>query len=108
MSLDQFGPLYEQPYDEFLLEESSRYRLSRALYLSQDGSFRPVILSALRSLDSAALLENEIAYNPAASELGWRRKNTDETRSLVTNVFHEQSHRLLWQYLWSSRLACPS
>ena len=102
--------LNEQPFDLQLLAQSSLYRKSRILYCRKglEGTHRPSFLSPKRSLGSPILLEPEIQYSPVESEMIWaasdpvESKNLDqllELRKSVTCVYHEQNHRILWNFL---------
>lgn len=108
--------LQEQPFDSFLLAKSALYKKSRAHYLKQGGRYRVALLSSARSLGSASLIKNEIEYTPIGSELEWTRsdhiqkkdrKYFEQLRGFVTNVFHEQNHRILWAFLKRQGVACP-
>lgn len=108
--------LNEQPYDAELLKKSRLYLKSRKLFLAQKGSFSPQLLSSPRSLGSLTLIKNKIEYSPLATELEWSitdkiqkkdLKHFEQIRSYVTNVFHEQNHRILWTHLTRERLYCP-
>lgn len=100
------------PFDAWLLSLSPLYRLSRRRFLSGGGRLVPALISSPRSLSSDQLLQNLIEYSPVARELYWsatdrlERRNPGtshprilEIRSYCAPVFHEQSHRLLWNFL---------
>ena len=108
----QFGShplaLAEQPFDSLLLKTSKLYLRSRVLFLKNRGQFQPSLTTSLRSLSSTSLLENQIEYSPLETELLWSATDPAErTRpdhaaqicSYVTNVFHEQNHRIIWSML---------
>ncbi len=95
--------LPEQPFDSLLLRTSPLYLTSRKLYLKQKGVFEPQLLSMARSLASPILLEPKIAYSPLMTELVsviQSQEVQDQRRffEYVTNVFHEQNHRILWSF----------
>ncbi len=104
---------HEQPFDRLLLTTSPLYRKSRQHYLGLAGAQAfPTFQSAPRALSSDKLLSPVIHYSPIESEYIWvaraenrfqkKRENDDalvSLRNCVTNVFHEQNHRLLWHYL---------
>lgn len=96
----------QQPFDRLLLKLSPLYRRSRELFLKQGGRLEPALLSSPRSLSGAILLENHIQYSPIADELFWLTQNKLESpqrifelRTLTTSLFHEQNHRILWNFL---------
>lgn len=102
--------LYEYPFDLALLSMSSIYRESRIQYLDLGGRFAPRISSVMRSLSAQDLFKNEIEYSPIASELHWFAENRKDVfdpleqvsafeRFNGVSVFHEQNHRILWQFL---------
>lgn len=100
--------LAEQPFDTYLLTLSPLYRKSRELFLAQEGTFYPTLLTSPRSLSSPMLLENRIEYSPVEKELIWaatdplERKNPAHLQTVttyVTSLFHEQNHRVLWKFL---------
>ncbi|MGE0615927.1 MAG: hypothetical protein AB7P04_09815 [Bacteriovoracia bacterium] len=112
----QSRALPQQPYDELLLKRSRLYRRSRELYRAQGGTFEAALWSSPRSLGSPLLLENHIGYSPLGAELEWsltdrlqkrEKKHLEQVRSFVTNVFHEQSHRILWRHFREAGIACP-
>jgi hypothetical protein len=97
-----------QPFDSFYLEQSPLFRRSRARFIDQDGKFESRFVTSPRSLSSAILLENRIQYSPTEDELLWQatdpaeRTNDEGLLRLVgysTSLFHEQSHRILWEIL---------
>jgi hypothetical protein len=97
-----------QAFDAFYLGQSPLFRRSRELFLAQDGRFEARLSSSPRSLSSAILLENRIQYSPTEDELIWmatdvaERKNDEGLMRIIgysTSVFHEQSHRILWNIL---------
>lgn len=97
-----------QPFDTHLLHLSSLYRTSRRLYLKNNGQFLPSLVSSPRTLSSASLLRNLIEYSPIENELIWAAKNPSQSRqpkylltlrSYISNLFHEQNHRILWTFL---------
>lgn len=97
-----------QAFDSFFLRESRLYKKSRELFLSQKGIFEARLSSSPRSLSSPVLLENRIQYSPTQDELLWiatdrgERKNDEGLLRVIsysTSVFHEQSHRILWELL---------
>jgi len=97
-----------QAFDSFFLRESRLYKKSRELFLAQKGVHEARLSSSPRSLSSPVLLENRIQYSPTQDELLWiatdrgERKNDEGLLRVVrysTSVFHEQSHRILWELL---------
>lgn len=100
--------LQGQPFDDYLLKKSKLFSKSRELFLSQGGRHIPSLLSSPRSLGSGALLQNQIEYSPLEREFRWTatdriEKKSDERilllRTYVTNLYHEQNHRILWNFL---------
>ncbi|NDD91224.1 hypothetical protein EBZ37_03975 [bacterium] len=98
--------LAEQPFDSLLLHASSLYLRSREKALQARCTFEPSMLSSPRSLGGAILLENKIQYSPIQTELLFaalhpleQGRRLSVLRTYTTSVFHEQSHRLLWQFL---------
>ena len=97
------------PLDEALLALSPLYTRSRQIYLNQGGSYFPSLISSPRTLSSIALLENEIEYSPIEREYLWTAHDPDQLkhdpnsltrlRLCISNVFHEQNHRILWSFL---------
>ncbi len=100
------------PFDSWLLSLSPLYRRSRTLYREAGGEFRAAVISSPRTLSSDALLSNLIEYTPIADELYWSATDRVERgspktsharilelRSWCAPVFHEQSHRLIWNFL---------
>jgi len=98
-----------QPMDSLLLSMSSLYSHSRALFLHQGGTYLPSLISSPRTLGSVALLGQEIEYSPIEREYLWAAQDTyqlrdrpdylHELRLWISNVFHEQNHRVLWGIL---------
>lgn len=97
-----------QAFDSFFLRESRLFKHSRELFLSQKGAFEARLASSPRSLSSPVLLENRIQYSPTQDELFWIATDRNEKKndegllrvvSYSTSVFHEQSHRILWELL---------
>ncbi len=97
-----------QPLDSALLLLSPLYRKSRSQYLKQKGQFQSAFISSPRTLSSSSLLQNTISYTPLEDELFWaatdrlERRNPAHLltlRSYISNVFHEQNHRILLQFL---------
>jgi hypothetical protein len=97
-----------QPFDQYLIKLSPLYRKSRTRFLSNGGTLVPALLSSPRSLSSASLLENEIEYSPLSTEYIWaatdqvQKQNPEYLiwlRGFITNTFHEQNHRVLWNFL---------
>ncbi|MBC7386224.1 MAG: hypothetical protein H7301_08715 [Cryobacterium sp.] len=112
----KISPLAGQAFDAFFLAQSSLYRKSRELFLEADGEFQARLSSSPRSLSSAILLENRIQYSPTEDELFWmatddaEKKNDEGLLRIVsysTSVFHEQTHRILWQILPLPRTRKP-
>lgn len=101
-------PLPGQPWDSWLLRSSPLYRRSRELFIKQGGQARATLISHARSLGSATLLENRVDYSPLEAELQWAHSDRVALRSLTTNVFHEQNHRVLWSFLRSRSVYCPT
>jgi hypothetical protein len=102
------GSLPGQSFDSYFLRESRLFRHSRELYRKQKGLFEARLVTSPRSLSSTILLENRIQYSPTEDELVWHATNPGEAANdegllrLVgysTSVFHEQSHRILWNLL---------
>ncbi|MBU6375967.1 MAG: hypothetical protein KGQ59_08235 [Bdellovibrionales bacterium] len=98
--------LPEQPFDSLLLSASALYLRSRKKTLQSRCTYEPSLLSSPRSLGGTILLENRIQYSPIQTELLFaalhpfeRGRRLLELRTYTTSVFHEQSHRLLWQFL---------
>ena len=103
----------EQPFDRLLLLKSPLYRKSRERYLKLKGALgKPGFLSTPRSLSSATLLETPIHYSAIETEYLWIARGGSglerqatlvnslvSLRACVTSVFHEQSHRILWDAL---------
>ena len=92
-----------QPYDSHLLEVSPLYLRSRKLYLKFGGKFIATYSSNFRKMTSPLLLVPEIEYMPVTRELEWiasapnkNNAHLTETLKAITNVFHEQNHRILW------------
>ena len=97
-----------QPFDSQLLALSRLYVRSRNLFIQSQGAYRPSMNSSPRSLGSLALLEPIIEYSPISAEYIWaatdprQRQNKaylSQLRSLISNLFHEQNHRILWHLL---------
>jgi hypothetical protein len=97
-----------QAFDSYFLRESRLFRRSRELYRKQKGEFEARLVTSPRSLSSTILLENRIQYSPTEDELVWHATNPGEKTNdegllrLVgysTSLFHEQSHRILWNLL---------
>ena len=108
--------LAEQPYDSELLKRSALYLQSRKNFLAGHGTFRSALLSSARTLGSASLVENRVSYSPVGSELNWSvtdrlqkkdSKHFDQIRSFVTNIYHEQNHRTLWNHFRKKGIYCP-
>jgi hypothetical protein len=106
-----------QAFDSYFLRESSLFRRSRALFRKQKGVFEPRLVTSPRSLSSTILLENRIQYSPTEDELLWHATDPGESANdegllrLVgysTSLFHEQSHRILWQILPRPKDASPA
>jgi hypothetical protein len=102
------GALDEQPFDSLLLARSPLYRRSRREFVAAGGTFAPALLSSPRTLGSIALLSRRLEYSPVASELRFAALDSREARdperllelrTYVTSLFHEQNHRLLWDWL---------
>ncbi|MBI3557384.1 MAG: hypothetical protein HY074_14055 [Deltaproteobacteria bacterium] len=100
--------LAEYPFDGYLLKASQLYRVSRYLYVEGGGAFEATLVSAARTLSSPILLEQRIEYSPIERELVWRATDSRERanvqslldlKSLLSCVFHEQNHRILWRLL---------
>lgn len=100
--------LNEQPFDHELLRSSRFYRKSRELFLKSGGSFKAEVCSSYRTLKSPSLLDSTIIYNPIRAELDWAIQDRRQTRNsdyfnqlrlFTTNLFHEQSHRILFSFL---------
>lgn len=99
----------QQPFDRLLLKKSPIYRRSRELFLQQSGRLEPAFLSSQRSLSGSILIENRIQYSPIADELRWitrhslkPQKDLFNLRPYTTSLFHEQNHRILWNFLPST------
>jgi hypothetical protein len=97
-----------QPFDSHLLALSPLYRKSRALLIQNKGAYHPSLNTSPRTLSSLALLEPVIEYSPVAHEYIWaatdpiQRKKLDhvfQIRGMISNLFHEQNHRILWKLL---------
>lgn len=97
--------LLGQPWDLHLLELSPLYRQSRKLFLKGGGVFFPSLVTSPRTLGSASLLSQEIEYSPIEREYTWAAAQKAEwselerLRSYLSNVYHEQNHRILWALL---------
>jgi hypothetical protein len=102
--------LSEQPFDSLLLSLSPLFKKNRETFLATGGSFKSALLSSPRSLSSPSLLDPQIQYSPVESELIWAASDPTESESLklnrlyearsyTTSLFHEQSHRILWNML---------
>lgn len=102
--------LFEYPFDHQLLSLSGVYRESRQQYVELGGRFAPRISSTMRSLSAQDLFADDIDYTPAATEIEWFAKNTEDVydpseeitaleRFNTISVFHEQNHRILWRLL---------
>ena len=98
----------EQPFDSLLLSFSPLYLGSRKLYLEHNGSFKPSLISSPRTLSSPSLLSLQIEYSPIESEYLWAATDPAQSRNeealttlrgLISNLFHEQNHRILWSFL---------
>ena len=98
-----------QPLDALLLSLSSLYTQSRKLFIQHGGTYLPSLISSPRTLSSVALLGKEIEYSPIEREYFWaaqdphhlrdRPDSLYELRLCISNVFHEQNHRILWEFL---------
>ncbi len=101
-----------QIFDSFYLWQSPLFRRSRKIYLDGGGVLESRLVTSARSLSSAILLENRIQYSPTEDELLWCATDDEERKSperceenllrtitYSTSLFHEQSHRILWQTL---------
>lgn len=97
------GEVAEQPFDRELLSLCPLYRLSRKRFLAR-GMFAPRLASRQRALFDGSFLTDCIEYSPIASEIDWIVANTAgrlrdsmlaAVLPFVTNVFHEQNHRLV-------------
>ena len=97
-----------QPFDSMLLALSPLYRKSRSLFLSQGGVLKSALISSPRTLSSSSLLTNTLEYSPIEKELLWSATDPREKRnfshlltlrSYISNLFHEQNHRILWSFL---------
>ena len=98
-----------QPLDLALLHLSPLYERSRQSYLNEGGTYFPSLISSPRTLGSAALLENQIEYSPIEHEYLWAAQDPHHLkeqpqflyglRLYISNVFHEQNHRILWSFL---------
>ncbi len=106
----QWHPLAapNQPFDRHLLALSPLYLKSRKLFIQNQGAYRPCLNSSPRTLSSLALLESIIEYSPVEKEYIWaatnpiQRRNPAhlfQIRNLISNLFHEQNHRILWKIL---------
>lgn len=104
----QSSEVQGQPFDAHLVSLSSLYRQSREIFLKNRGKHVPALVSTPRTLSSPILLENTIEYSPIESELIWaatdrfEKKNSQHLmtlRSYVSNLFHEQNHRILWTWV---------
>lgn len=103
--------LEQQPFDSLLLKTSPLFVRSRERFLKQGGHFVATLVSSPRTLTSPILLEQEIEYTPIERELIWAATDPVEsanpktltrlqqTRNYCSSLFHEQSHRLLWNFL---------
>jgi hypothetical protein len=103
--------LSEQPFDSHLLKASRLWLRSRKTFLEQGGSFYPTLVSSPRTLTSPILVEQKIEYSPIERELIWAATDPVEsanssslktlllTRTFCTSLFHEQNHRILWNFL---------
>ncbi len=100
--------LPQHPFDTHLCALSSLYRKSRNLFIQNGGGYLPTLNTSPRTLSSLSLLDPIIEYSPVEREYIWaatnaiERKNTNQltyTRGLISNLFHEQNHRILWNLL---------
>lgn len=100
--------LPEQPFDYHLLNCSSLFRRSRRLYLANNWSFIPSLISTPRTLSSPILLEPVVEYSPIERELIWAATDLRGSKSFekilmlrtfCSSLFHEQNHRILWSIL---------
>lgn len=103
--------LLGHPFDRHLLDCNSLYRQSRKLYLDKGGRFESALVSSPRTLSSPTLLDLVIEYSPVEGELVWSATDPLESkhperllalRTYITNLFHEQNHRILWHLLPSA------
>ena len=97
-----------QPLDRELLEFSPVFLRSRKLFLEQGGIFESALVTSPRSLSSVSLVSEKIQYSPIEDELLWaatdavENQNIDHLMMLITfttSLFHEQNHRILWNFL---------
>lgn len=105
-----------QPWDSWLLKKSALYRRSRRAFLAIGGFHVATFLSSPRSLASLTLIEKKLQYNPVADELEWSQKDRIQRndrahfellRTFTNNVYHEQNHRTLWEFMQTRGYYCP-